>query len=315
MSPNLPRSKVRTLQRLLAHEPSRLVEVLGVLVVLDGNPKGETGRGARWLRISAVVALLAGGMSCGHTTAVEPAPAVATSAPVAPPTPSEGRATRSRRVPTKLAEPPPSAKVGDVMLDHFLITSWARDAVVAGLLEPMKAPLIALADYQYGDEMPAGWAPRLAQLQAAARATSSATTLEAAAMGVATMGRICGECHTEKHAGPPVLPLPALDQQSARDTVPERMERHMFAVQVLWEGLTVPSEPTWKSGADALLRAPEQLDQELPATFDKDLQVVHGLGVQARDATTLSERADVFGRLIATCADCHTRWIADVDEK
>jgi hypothetical protein len=264
------------------------------------------------LGLSALVALLAGSASCGHTSAAVPAPLANPQQPTAAaPQPVEARAARSKRVPTKVPELPASAKIGDVMVDHFLITSWARDVVIAGLLEPMKGPLNALADYRY-DEVPvAGWAPQLAQLQAAARLTSSAATLETAAMGVAAMARMCGECHTEKHAGPVIPPVPRSNETAGLDSMPERMDRHMWATELLWEGLTGPSDTVWKAGADMLARVPERLDQELPAEFDADLREIRGLGDQARGASTLEERADVMGLLIATCADCHTRWIED----
>lgn len=263
------------------------------------------------LGVAAVVALLAGSSSCGHSSAAAPSARVAPPPLAAPPEQVEVRVTRAQRVPTKVPEPPASTKLGDVMADHFLIASWARDSVIAGLLEPMKGPLNALADYHY-DELPApGWAPQLAQLQAAARLTSSAGTLDAAAMGVATMARICGECHAQKHAGPVIPPVPELGRRASADSVPERMDRHMWATELLWEGLTGPSDAAWKAGADALLRAPERLDAELPATFDAELREVQSLGEQARNAMSLSERADLFGLLIATCANCHTRWIED----
>jgi cytochrome c553 len=264
------------------------------------------------LALSALVALLAGSASCGHTRGAVPAPVATPPQPAAAaPEPMEARAARSERVPTKVPELPASAKIGDVMLDHFLITSWARDAVIAGLLEPMKGPLNALADYRYDGIPVAGWAPQLAQLQAAARLTSTAATLETAAMGVATMARMCGECHMEKHAGPVIPPVPESNETARPDSVPERMDRHMWATELLWEGLTGPSDKVWKAGADMLVRAPERLDQELPAAFDADLREIRGLGEQARGASTLEERADVMGLLIATCADCHTRWIED----
>jgi hypothetical protein len=253
---------------------------------------------------SAAVALLLGGTSCSHTHAAQPAAATAVTESAKP----ENKQS-VQRIPTQPPEPPASASIGDVMADHFMITSWARDSVIAGMIDPLREPLGALADYRY-DELPAGsWVPRMAQLQAAARLTSQAETLDAAAMGVATMARVCGECHVENHGGPAVPPPPEKSARVAVDTVGQRMGRHMWGAELLWEGLTAPSETSWNAGAETLMEAPDELDQQLPANFDAALREIVSFGRTAREATTLAERADVYGLLIATCADCHTRWI------
>ncbi|HKU38541.1 MAG TPA: hypothetical protein VJR89_10350 [Polyangiales bacterium] len=238
--------------------------------------------------------LLGAALGCGHTSAAQPEP--------------ENPPRRKAVVPAP--KPPPSASIGDAMGDHFAITSFARDAVIAGLLEPLRAPLRALADYHYEDVRSGGWMPWIAQLQSAARLTSDAATLDVAAMGVASMARVCGECHVATHGGPVLPPPPAAEEQRlAADTVSERMARHMLSAELLWEGLTAPSDAVWNAGAKALIDAPDQLDDALPESFDADLRQVQALGKDASDATTLAQRADVFGLLIATCSECHTRWI------
>jgi hypothetical protein len=255
---------------------------------------------------AAALLLLVGSPSCGHTTASQPAA-------VAAPVPAKGAKERPRaasnRVPLTAPPPPASAALGDVMGDHFLITSWARDSVIAGTLDPMRAPLTSLANYRYDEVRTGGWMPWIAQLQEAARLTSNAATLDTAAMGVATMGRVCGECHRASHGGPTLPPPPERADHYAHDTVDERMGRHMWASELLWEGLTGPSDVSWEAGAKRLVDAPDELADELPTAFAEDLNEVKRIGQDASEAHTLSERANVYGMLIATCADCHTRWI------
>lgn len=195
------------------------------------------------------------------------------------------------------------------MGDHFMITSWARDSVIAGSLEPLREPLSALADYRY-DELPAGtWVPRMAQLQEAARLTSKAQTLDAAAMGVATMARVCGECHVATHGGPVIPPPPEKSPRVPADSIGERMGRHMWGAELMWEGLTGPSDESWRAGAETLMEAPAELDEQLPENFDAALREIVEIGRNAHIATTFASRADAYGLLIATCADCHSRWI------
>jgi hypothetical protein len=259
----------------------------------------------------SLIALCFADLSCGHTSAVRSStrPAKAAAEPNA-----DTRDARARRVPASPPEPPGNEHVADLMADHFVIVSWARAAVIAGFLEPIKAPLDALAKYPYSQIRDPSWSPRLVQLQAAARLTSTAATLDAAATGVATIGRICGECHVERDAAVAMKLAdrePEAGEPKAVDSVAERMELHARANDLMWLGLTGPSDANWKAGAEALLHAPNGLDEELPAKFDEDLAEVRALAQQASDATSLADRADVYGLLLATCADCHTRWVED----
>jgi cytochrome c553 len=133
-------------------------------------------------------------------------------------------------------------------------------------------------------------------------------------MGVATMARVCGECHEKTHGGPALPPPPDSADYYDADTLDERMGRHMWASELLWEGLTGPSDVSWKAGADRLIQAPAQLDDVLPVNFDGELRRVQAIGQSASEASTLTARADVYGLLIATCAQCHSRWLQHEDE-
>lgn len=248
-----------------------------------------------------VVVAFGSGASCGHTSAAGAGTPARRASTEASPSP--------KRAVVSVPEPPPSATIGDAMADHFLIASWARDAVIAGTIEPLREPLTALADYRYDDLRPGVWLPWIAQLQAAARLTASAENLDAAAMGVATMTRLCGECHRANGAGPKVVPnLPAIER-SEREDLSGRMFRHIWGATLLWEGLVSPSDEAWEQGARELRSAPAELDERLPAEFDADLREVVDLGTAASEAATLEERADVYGLVLATCAGCHDRWI------
>ena len=195
------------------------------------------------------------------------------------------------------------------MGDHFAIASWARDAVIAGSLDALRSPLASLASHRYEDLPSGGWVEPMARLQAAARLTSTAATLQVAAVGVATMARVCGECHVENHAGPRLPEPPTPAKRRASETLSERMGQHLWASELLWEGLIGPSEATWKAGSARLIEAPAQLDAVLPSNFDARLRELRSLGEKAGEAGNLAARADVYAALITTCAGCHSRWI------
>jgi cytochrome c553 len=143
------------------------------------------------------------------------------------------------------------------------------------------------------------------QLQQAARLTAQASTLDAAASGVATMARICGECHVANGGPKPPAVDPDQPRAAKRDTLAKRMIRHMVAADELWEGLTMPSEAAWKAGADALRHAPTTAHQALPRGFVTRLLEVRELGEDADEAQTPEQRSNVLGQLLATCAECH----------
>ena len=87
----------------------------------------------------------------------------------------------------------------------------------------------------------------------------------------------------------------------------DRMKRHMWATERLWEGIYGPSDEAWKAGAAAL---------ELDPFPKKELSKggVHALSSAARfskhakhvgDRKTGEQRAKLYASLLATCSPCH----------
>jgi hypothetical protein len=250
------------------------------------------------------------GAACAHT---EPARGTSASLLVAepanPPPPQAAVSSASAAAPpgerTAGSETAPKEPIAAFMADHFVITALARDAVISGEMGPMREPLLALANYRYATAAPGPWLSFLPQLQQAARLTAQAGTLDAAASGVATMARICGECHLANGGPKPLAIEPDPQHAAKRDTLANRMIRHMVATDKLWEGLTTPSDAAWKAGAAALRHAPTTTHQTLPPGFVTRLLEVRELGDDADAAQTLEQRSNVMGLLLATCADCH----------
>lgn len=195
-----------------------------------------------------------------------------------------------------------------LMNQHFIITVWARDAVIKGDLEGLREPLRALAIYHYPATIPTTWTNHLAALQEAAKRTAETTSLETAAAGVATMSGVCGDCHVETSALAELGPVPEAAATSKSDTVERRMSRHIWAVDRMWLGLTTPSDDAWNSGAAALAHAPftmKTTNTKLPPGFRTSLNEVRALGVHAQQAKSSRDRSEVYGRTLATCAKCH----------
>jgi hypothetical protein len=219
-----------------------------------------------------------------------------------------------RPAPTNRAEPRPAQRaqptevIEDYMTDHFVIVTFGRDAVIDGDLEALREPLRAFAGHRYETVATGAWMPWIAEVQHAALLTSEAATLEAAASGIATMARACGGCHEATGGGPSFEAGVRETTTPPSDTLDARMARHQWAADRMWEGLTGPSDGAWEDGASALAHTPDGApvtDPPLPPRFVAAMGVTRALADDALDAMTLQQRADVYGRFLATCAGCH----------
>lgn len=250
--------------------------------------------------------------ACAHPS---PAPAPAPQPPAGPHQQPPAASPAQRAPSASTIEPDTGAAqaagldVAGFMRDHFVIAAWARDAVAEGDLAALREPLRELADYRYSSAVPAAWMRYLARLQAAARVTAEAARLSDAANGVATMARICGECHVQHRVSLQVdFRLPSADPEPEVETLASRMYRHQWASSRLWEGITAPSDEAWQAGANALaeisLTAPEAKTQLTPQTLSL-LRQVRELGLAALDANSLEQRAASYASLLSLCSSCH----------
>jgi hypothetical protein len=240
-------------------------------------------------------------VSCGHTQSAEPPAAHAETQP------AESVASTQNKAPP----PPPQDSIESFMAEHFAIVTWARDSVIAGNLEALREPLQALAKYEYRSVAPGGWMPYVAQLQQAAGLTAGAANLDLAASGVATMARVCGECHAAKAGGPKYSDVERQTKPTARDSLGERMQRHIWAADRMWEGLTAPSDNAWQAGAQALVDLPQEAPKSVhEPQIAAALHEVREVGERALEASTLKDRADAYGLFLSTCANCHQYAVA-----
>jgi hypothetical protein len=230
--------------------------------------------------------------ACAH---VEPSPAATQPTAAVKPPPA-----KALKVPPA---PQPAESIESFMAEHAVITTWARDAVVAGDLDQLREPLGALAAYHYDTVKLGAWLPFMAELQQTASLTARAKTLELAAAGVATMGRICGDCHTATGGGPHSFVPHEPTLETSQPWV-AGMQAHGWAADELWQGLTTPSDAAWNAGASALSHMPT-MSGAMPASYARALLDVQNLGVSAQGLTAPGPRADLYGVLIATCAACH----------
>jgi hypothetical protein len=186
---------------------------------------------------------------------------------------------------------------------HFIDAMLIRKAVIAGTPERAADAAQALGQAQKLDEVPANWRVSVGRMQQVAARINNSTSAAQAAGATADLGVACGECH-QRLGGPKASSAPPPPEGTA---LVERMQRHVWATERLWEGLTVPSRDAWNAGANALSASP------FPAEVLKQ-GGVHGrsaagdfsrLVVQAPTKKTVEERAALYAELLVTCGGCH----------
>ncbi len=138
-----------------------------------------------------------------------------------------------------------------------------------------------------------------------AHAVSKSESLATAARRTATMANACGACH-ELHAVRPDRFESQIGAPGGTDLI-DRMGRHGWAADRLWEGLVGRSEAAWTAGATTLVEAP-LTREELGLSADRAANLAVELSALGREATATvrwAGRAETYGRLIARCAECH----------
>lgn len=245
---------------------------------------------------TVAVTLLAAHVACGPPG--KPVDQGATPAPAPSERPTPG-VVPERATPT----------VAEHMKDHFTQAIRARDAIVRGDLAGMKEPARWLADHKLSETLPDAWKPHVADMQNAARLALQANDVAVAADAIGAMGAACGGCHSA--LGTPVQ-FSGKSPEGKESSVLDRMMRHHWAADRLWEGLVGPSDVAWSAGVAALQEAPlhpEMLaDKQSPPQAVVDLAAnVHTLGQRGKTTQEPGARAKLYGEYLATCDSCHSR--------
>jgi hypothetical protein len=130
----------------------------------------------------------------------------------------------------------------------------------------------------------------------------------AAAWAAGGVFAACGSCHRASGLTPEIdLPPPP-----AGATIAGHMLRDGRAARQLLQGLVMPSDEQWTTGAAALRQAPLApgdfpVSDRLGRAMQQVDAAVRQLGAAAATARTQAERADSYGALAAGCASCHVR--------
>jgi cytochrome c553 len=193
------------------------------------------------------------------------------------------------------------------MDEHFNRAAELRDAVVEARLDQAAEPARWLAGHAALPDLPDSWAPYLDSLRQAAARAADATDVPAAAVATAQVAEACGMCHSALGAHPASNIEGALPEGG---DAAAHMRRHVWAAERLWEGMIVPSDKLWQSGAEVLTEVP-LVPEEITADPSIRPQVqeletrVHELGAAAMKAGTPEKKTEIYGELLGTCGHCH----------
>ena len=203
-------------------------------------------------------------------------------------------------------DPPPS--VAEHMLDHFIRGVQMRDAVIAGDLEAMREDARWLAEDHFSkDNLPAPWRPHVTGMQIAANKALEAEELRIAAGAVAELAAACGGCHRELGGPSFTVGMPPRDVSD----VAAHMARHRWAADRMWAALAMPSDEAWRRATEVMADAP-LVPEAVTASRTASSEVgalarsVHDIAKSMGEEEDLEARISGYGRLLTTCASCHT---------
>jgi cytochrome c553 len=189
------------------------------------------------------------------------------------------------------------------MQAHFKDALLIREAVIAGRPDQAANPATVLSLIENLDQLPTGWRIFVERMQQDARRIIDSTSQAQTAAATADLGVSCGLCH-QQHGGPKVSSQPPPLTEASLEG---RMKRHAWACDRLWEGLTVPSNDAWLTGANALVSSPFP-DDVLKRGGVHVRSAANDFGkiaVRAPTTKTVDERAALYAELLVTCGSCH----------
>lgn len=199
---------------------------------------------------------------------------------------------------------PPQRPLQRHMTFHFAEVAKVREALADGNLEAAREPARAIWLQTDHPDLPRGVDSPVHDLRRSAHRAAAASTLEEAAEATAAMGAACARCHGAAGGGPRLAP--AFAPLATSDA--ERMTRHVWAAERLWEGVVGDDDEVWRAGAMALADAPlvpsDGAGSDQVATMARQ---VHDLAAEAQRVQSAPARAGLYGRLLTTCSGCHER--------
>lgn len=210
-------------------------------------------------------------------------------------------------VPAETAPPPeegPPSELAKAMHERFAIVGRIQQATVRGDLTRAQAVGAELSATLEADAPPDAWQASIDAMQGELEALEHADDLRSAGAAVARLGLGCGQCHRTLGVTPS---LPELSPPEEAKDFEGAMRGHRWAADRMWEGLVGPSSDRWIRGSTIFTVLPG-CDETMGDTKVRleHCQRAQSLARRGHVARSLEARATIYGRLLTTCAECHT---------
>ena len=213
----------------------------------------------------------------------------------------------------------------DVMKDHAALSVVARNALIRGDLPVAQQAMRKLGFFMEHVPFPKQGKEYARITRELAGQVREAGDLEEACMAFARLSYACGQCHHALDRGPPMKLDPAPEGKDLN----MHMRRHYWAIERMWEALLSDSPETFQMAARMLAESPlhgsREPDSESHTGTTRLGYEVHDLAFAAAVEGKASEdeyvprpgepvegkpttrgQAEIFGRLLSTCNQCHT---------
>lgn len=189
---------------------------------------------------------------------------------------------------------------------HWAETELMRWAVISGDLKAAKSHARSLRRRLPLEELPSDLQDGLMDASVALKRSKS---LAQAADAMGSVSVACAGCHGRVDVQPGV---PTPSEPPTGPTVPEQMDRHGWALELMWTGMLRNDAEVYNQGATAL--ASEEIVatsagrvDPAPATVPVGdwESAVHRSAELALQAEDIENRGLMLGRVIAACSACH----------
>jgi cytochrome c553 len=148
------------------------------------------------------------------------------------------------------------------------------------------------------------WDTDISLLRANARELSRAPNDEEACRRTARLMATCANCHVDSKVGAMFTSFPPIPADGP--AIEQRMSRHVWATDRLFEGVVGGATDSWLAGLDALTATPapfSPLDADR-ALLAKSLQD-QATAAKKRAGDDFAARALAYGEILVTCSACH----------
>ena len=212
-----------------------------------------------------------------------------------------------------------------VMKEHAALSVVSRNALIRGDLAVAQQGMRKLAFFMEHVPFPEQGKEYARITRELATQVREAGDLEEACMAFARLSYACGQCHHALDRGPPIKLEPAPEGEDLK----MHMRRHYWAVERMWEALLSDSPAAFQAAAGMLAESPlhgsKAPDSESHSGTTRLGYEVHDLafaaavegkahedeyvpkpGEPVEGKPTTRGQAEIFGRLLSACSQCHT---------